>query len=63
MDFYYKIQVLLDVALGIKSMHSKQIAHNSISLQNVCKFDDSWKIIDFSQSIDSSNTSLEIINN
>jgi serine/threonine protein kinase len=46
-----KLQVLLDIAKGLEAMHSVQIAHMDLKLENVLNFEETFKIIDLESSI------------
>lgn len=50
-----RLIILLDIALGIKAMHSCMIAHTNIKLENVVKCDETYKIANLDYSIDISN--------
>lgn len=51
MDILTKLKILQDVARGIEAMHSVQIAHIDLKLENVLEFNDTFKIIDLESSI------------
>lgn len=47
--------IILDIALGIKAMHSCNIAHTNISIDNVIKCKDCFKISNLEHSVNFSN--------
>lgn len=51
MEIKTKLQVLLDIAKGLEAMHSVQIAHMDLKLENVLNFEETFKIIDLESSI------------
>mmetsp|Transcript_3713 Transcript_3713/g.3234 ORF Transcript_3713/g.3234 Transcript_3713/m.3234 type:complete len:91 (+) Transcript_3713:389-661(+) len=52
MDFKIKLSILIDIASGLKSMHSCNIAHMDLKLENVIRFDETFKIVDMESTID-----------
>lgn len=47
--------ILLDISLGIKAMHSCNILHSNISLDNIVKCKNCFKISNLEHSINLSN--------
>lgn len=52
MDICTKLGILRDIASGLVAMHSVNIAHCDLKLENVLNFEDNFKIIDLESSID-----------
>jgi len=51
LDILSKLQILSDIAQGLEAMHSTNIAHMDLKLENIMKIDERFKIIDLESSI------------
>ena len=41
------LKIIYNISLGLQSMHSKNICHRDIKIENILKFGNTWKICDF----------------
>lgn len=51
-DIESKLQILSDIAQGLEQLHSFNIAHMDLKLENVMKFGGRFKLIDLESSLD-----------
>jgi len=47
-----RIDILIQVAFGLQSLHSVGVAHVDLKMENIMKFGNEFKLIDIESSID-----------